>query len=250
MSESSTKGALHIVATPIGNLEDITLRALNVLKSADVILAEDTRHTRGLCTHYDIHTRLESYHIFNEHGKCAGLIKRIQNGENIALVTDAGMPCVSDPGFLLIREAVSAGIEPDILPGASAVLFAIAASALPSERFAFHGFLPVKSGRRAARLKEIAASGLTAVIFESPYRLSKLLCEIPEYFGPEANVAVIREATKIHQEVIRGTAAEIAEKHGKRSWKGECAVVIGAGASEDRTDNETSAERRIEQQEE
>ena len=233
MSEPSPKGALHIVATPIGDLEDITLRALNVLKNADVILAEDTRHTRGLCTHYDIHTRLESYHIFNEHGKCAGLIKRIRNGEDIALVTDAGMPCVSDPGFLLIREAVAAGIEPDILPGASAVLFAVAASALPSDRFSFHGFLPVKSGRRSARLKEIAESGMTAIVFESPYRLSRLLCEIPEYFGPETNIAVIREATKIHQEIIRGTAAEVAEKHGKRSWKGECAVVIGAGNPEE-----------------
>lgn len=243
MSDSSSKGALHIVATPIGNLEDITIRALNVLRSADVILAEDTRHTRGLCSHYDIHTRLESYHIFNEHGKCASLIERILKGENIALVTDAGMPCVSDPGFLLIREAVAAGIEPDILPGASAVLFAVAASGLPCDRFAFYGFLPVKSGRRSARLKEIAEKGLTAVVFESPYRLSKLLCEIPEYFGRETGVAVIREATKLHQEVIRGTAAELAEKHGGRSWKGECAVVIGANSPEE---NETFMEQQKE----
>ena len=238
MNDSPHKGALHIVATPIGNLEDITLRALRVLKEADVILAEDTRHTRGLCTHYDIHTRLESYHIFNEHGKCASLVKRILNGENIALVTDAGMPCVSDPGFLLIREAVEAGIEPDILPGASAVLFAIAASALPSDRFAFHGFLPVKSGRRSARLKEIAESGMTAVIFESPFRLSKLLCEIPEYFGSSAQVAVIREATKLHQEILRGNAAELAELYGKKKWKGECVVVVRSGDCADEEDTE------------
>lgn len=235
MSDSPHTGALHIVATPIGNLEDITVRALRVLKEADVILAEDTRHTRGLCTHYDIHTKLESYHIFNEHGKCASLVRRILAGENIALVTDAGMPCISDPGFLLIREAVAAGIEPDILPGASALLFAVAASALPSDRFAFHGFLPVKSGRRSTRLKEIADSGLTAVVFESPYRLSKLLNEIPQYFGADAPVAVIREATKLHQEILRGTAAELAEKYGKKSWKGECVVVIGSaeGTSEE-----------------
>lgn len=228
MSTSPAKGSLYIVATPIGNLEDITIRALRVLKEADVILAEDTRHTRGLCSHYEIHTKLESYHIFNEHGKCAGLIKRILNGEKIALVTDAGMPCISDPGFLLIREAVAAGIEPEILPGASALLFAIAASALPSDRFSFHGFLPVKSGRRAARMKEIAAAGMTAVVFESPYRLSKLLNEIPCFFGKNTPVAVIREATKIHQEIIRGTAGEIAAEYGKKSWKGECAVVIGS----------------------
>jgi 16S rRNA (cytidine1402-2'-O)-methyltransferase len=238
MNDSPHKGALHIVATPIGNLEDITLRALRILKEADVILAEDTRHTRGLCTHYDIHTRLESYHIFNEHGKCASLVKRILNGEDIALVTDAGMPCVSDPGFLLIREAVEAGIEPDILPGASAVLFAVAASALPSDRFAFHGFLPVKSGRRSARLKEIAESGMTAVIFESPFRLSKLLCEIPEYFGVSAQVAVIREATKLHQEILRGNAAELAELYGKKKWKGECVVVVRSGDCADEEDTE------------
>ena len=238
MNDSPHKGSLHIVATPIGNLEDITLRALRVLKEADVILAEDTRHTRGLCTHYDIRTKLESYHIFNEHGKCSGLVQRILNGENIALVTDAGMPCVSDPGFLLIREAVEAGIEPDILPGASALLFAIAASALPSDRFSFHGFLPVKSGRRAARLQEIADSAMTAVIFESPFRLSKLLCEIPQFFGPAAKVAVIREATKLHQEILRGTAAELAEQYGQKKWKGECVVVVSPGGDAELEDTE------------
>lgn len=216
------------MATPIGNLEDITLRALRVLKEADTILAEDTRRTKILCTRYNIGKRLESYHIFNEHGKADELVRRILSGEKLALVSDAGMPCIADPGFLLVREAVKAGIEPEILPGASALLFSIAASALPSDRFAFHGFLPVKAGRRAARLTEIAKTGMTAVVFESPYRLSKLLREIPGYFGPETPVAVIREATKIHQEILRGTAADLAEKHGNRSWKGECVVVIGA----------------------
>ena len=151
------------------------------------------------------------------------------------------MPCIADPGFLLVREAVEAGIEPEIVPGFSAVIFSIAASALPSDRFAFHGFLPVKSGRRAARLEEIAATKLTAVVFESPYRLSKLLNEIPQYFGPEAPVVVVREATKVHQEILRGKAAELAEKHGKRTWKGECVVIIGAASGdaqeEERTEN-------------
>ena len=226
-------GSLSIVATPIGNLEDITLRALRILKEADTILAEDTRRTRILCSHFQISTRLESYHIFNEHGKADELVRRILSGEKIALVSDAGMPCIADPGFLLIREAVRAGIEPEIIPGASALLFAVAASALPSDRFAFHGFLPVKSGRRAARLSQIAASGMTAVVFESPYRLSKLLREIPEYFGPDTPTAVIREATKIHQEILRGTAGELAEKYANRSWKGECVVVIGSRTEEE-----------------
>lgn len=229
---AATGGSLSIVGTPIGNLEDITLRALRAMKEADTILAEDTRRTRILCSRYRIATRLESYHIFNEHGRTPDLIRRIRSGEKIVLVSDAGMPCIADPGFLLVREAVEAGIEPEIIPGASALIFSIAASALPSDRFAFHGFLPVKSGRRAARLAEIAASHMTAVVFESPYRLSKLLKEIPEYFGGETRVVVVREATKVHQEILRGTAAELAETYATRSWKGECVVVIGAPESE------------------
>ena len=216
----------------VGNLEDITLRALRVLKEADTILCEDTRRTRILCSKFEISSRLESYHIFNEHGRTPELIRRVRSGEKIALVSDAGMPCIADPGFLLVREAVEAGIEPEIVPGVSAVIFSVAASALPSDRFAFHGFLPVKSGRRAARLEEIAATKLTAVVFESPYRLSKLLNEIPRYFGPEVPVVIVREATKVHQEILRGTAAELAEKHGKRTWKGECVVIIGAASGD------------------
>lgn len=226
-------GSLSIVATPIGNLEDITLRALRVLREADTILCEDTRRTRILCTKFEIGGRLESYHIFNEHGRTPELIRRICSGEKIALVSDAGMPCIADPGFLLVREAVAAGIEPEIVPGASALLFSVAASALPSDRFAFYGFLPVKQGRRAARLAEIAAMKMTAVVFESPYRLSKLLHEIPSCFGPETPVVVVREATKVHQEILRGSAARLADLYGKRTWKGECVVVIGSAAEEE-----------------
>ena len=227
-SVAESAGSLSIVATPIGNLEDITLRALRVMKEADTILAEDTRRTRILCSKFNISTHLESYHIFNEHGRTPDLIRRIKSGEKIVLVSDAGMPCIADPGFLLVRDAVEAGIEPEIIPGASALIFSIAASALPSDRFAFHGFLPVKSGRRSARLTEIAESKMTAVVFESPYRLSKLLKEIPGYFGKDTPVVVVREATKVHQEILRGTAEELEKKYGTRSWKGECVVVIGA----------------------
>ncbi len=232
-------GTLSIAATPIGNLEDITLRALRVMREADTILAEDTRRTRILCSKFNITSRLESYHIFNEHGRTPDLIRRIKAGEKIVLVSDAGMPCIADPGFLLVRDAVEAGIEPEIIPGASALIFSIAASALPSDRFAFHGFLPVKSGRRSARLAEIAASRMTAVVFESPYRLSKLLKEIPEYFGKETPVVIVREATKVHQEILRGTAAELEEKYASRSWKGECVVVIGAPEEELSPEDET-----------
>lgn len=240
-ADAEACGSLSIVATPIGNLEDITLRALRVLREADTILCEDTRRTRILCTKFEIGGRLESYHIFNEHGRTPELIRRIRGGEKIALVSDAGMPCIADPGFLLVREAVAAGIEPEIVPGASALIFSIAASSLPSDRFAFHGFLPVKQGRRAARLTEIAAMKLTAVLFESPYRLSKLLKEIPVYFGPETPVVVVREATKVHQEILRGSAQDLADRYGKRSWKGECVVVVGAPA-ETETEDENGEE--------
>ena len=183
---SSPSGKLYIVATPIGNLEDITLRALRVLKEADLILAEDTRRTAILLQHFDIKKPLESYHIFNEHARTPALIRRIQDGLTAALVSDAGTPCIADPGFMLIRAAVEAGIEPVIIPGVSALTFAISASALPSDHFTFHGFVPVKSGRRRAELERIAADKRTAVVFESPFRIAKLLAEVSEIVGPDA----------------------------------------------------------------
>ena len=219
-------GTLYLVSTPIGNLEDMTFRAVNVLRSCDVIFAEDTRRTKILLARYEISRRLESYHSFNEHGRTPELLARVKAGEKIALVTDAGTPCVADPGFLLVREAVKAGIEPQIIPGVSSLTFAVAASALPSDKFAFYGFLPVKSGRRSARIAEIAAENKSVVIFESPYRLSKLLGELCEALGSEAQVAVIREATKIHEEVLRGSLGEVTRKTANRSWKGECVVVV------------------------
>lgn len=232
MSVPRTQGSLFLVATPIGNLEDITLRALRVLREADIIYAEDTRRTRILLDTYQIKKRLESYHIFNEHGKTPEILRRIlEEGEKAVLVSDAGMPCVSDPGFLLMRSAAAAGIRPVIVPGVSALTFAVAASALPSEKFTFFGFLPVKSGRRAAALKEISACKHTSVLFESPFRIGKLLHEIHDTLGPDTPLALIREATKIHEEVLRGTAAELLRSTTGRRWKGECVLVVGKNIS-------------------
>ena len=238
--DRAASGTLYIVATPIGNLEDITLRALRVLKKADLILAEDTRRTAILLQHFDIRKPLESYHIFNEHARTPALIRRIQDGLNAALVSDAGTPCIADPGFMLVRAAVEAGIEPVIIPGVSALTFSISASALPSDHFNFHGFVPVKSGRRRAELERIAADKRTAVVFESPFRIAKLLAEVAEIIGPETPLALIREATKVHEQILRGPAAQLAEQAKNVNWKGECVLVIDARDAADRTDNAAS----------
>ena len=236
-TDRTRKGVLYIVATPIGNLEDITLRALRVLKEADLILAEDTRRTAILLQHFDIRKPLESYHIFNEHARTPALIRRIQDGLTVALVSDAGTPCIADPGFMLIRAAVEAGIEPVIIPGVSALTFAVSASALPSDHFTFHGFLPVKSGRRRAELERIAADKRTAVVFESPFRIAKLLAEVADIVGPATPVALVREATKIHEQILRGAASELAEQAKKVNWKGECVLVIDARDASARDDD-------------
>ena len=225
-ASNPVSGELFIISTPIGNLDDMTIRAIETLKSCDIILAEDTRHTRILLQHFGIQVKMASYHAFNEHGKTAEVLNRVLAGAKVGLVTDAGTPCVADPGFLLVREAVKAGIEPKIIPGVSALTFAIAASGLPSDRFAFYGFLPVKSGRRAARIDEMKNEHKSVVIFESPYRVVKLLQELCERLGGTVPCAVIREATKVHEEVLRGTLAELSELAAKRNWKGECVVVI------------------------
>lgn len=235
---SDCGGKLYLVSTPIGNLEDITLRALNVLKSVDLIAAEDTRHTRQLLTHFDIHTKLESFHAFNEHRKTAGLIEQIRNGLKVASVSDAGTPSIADPGFFLVREAVRAGIRPEVIPGVSALTFAATASALPVDKFAFLAFSPVKSGRRRKFFEEIRHEGKTVFFFESPHRIAKTLPEISEIVGPGAQVAVIREATKLHEEVIRGTAAELAALAGVRDWRGEFVIGVYAGKEADGQDIE------------
>lgn len=228
----SSCGTLSLVATPIGNLEDITLRALRTLKEADVVYAEDTRRTRILLDHFEIRKKLEAYHIFNEHGRTPELLNKVLAGQHVVLVSDAGMPCIADPGFLLMRSAVEAGIEPVIVPGVSALTFAVAASALPSDQFTFFGFLPVKSGRRGAALDSIAASERSCVIFESPFRIEKLLREIAEKLGPETKIALTREATKVHEEILRGTVADVLERTAGRVWKGECVLVVHRGQAD------------------
>jgi 16S rRNA (cytidine1402-2'-O)-methyltransferase len=237
-----------LVATPIGNLEDITLRALRVLKECDAVYAEDTRRTRILLDHFEIKKPLVSYHAFNERGRTPELLQKTLSGAKIALVTDAGMPCVADPGFLLVREAVKAGIEPEIIPGASSLTFAIAASGLPSEKFAFYGFLPVKSGRRSERLARIAAEDKSAVIFESPYRIGKLLNELAALL-PDVQAALIREATKIHEETLRGTLRQLADSAKGRVWKGECVLVVSNPSDREEGEGESfSAEASDEEQ--
>ena len=229
-------GKLYLVSTPIGNLEDITLRALNVLKSVDLVAAEDTRHTRQLLSHYDIHVKLDSCHAFNEHSKVAGLIDFVRSGGSVALVSDAGTPSIADPGFLLVRSALEAGIEPVVIPGVSALTFAATASGLPMDKFAFWGFVPVKPGKRSKFFARILSDDRTGFFFESPYRIARTLDELAA-LAPDAKIAVIREATKLHEEILRGSAAELAAL--KREWKGEFVVGVFPGGSETDSDSLT-----------
>ncbi len=231
-------GKLYLVTTPIGNLEDITLRALRVLKEVDVIAAEDTRHSRQLLSHFDIHSELVSYHAFNEHDKTDALLQRIEDGTNIALVTDAGTPSVADPGFFLVRAAQERGIAIEVVPGVSAVTFAVTASGLPVDKFAFFGFVPVKSGRKSTFFADIKAKNMTAFIFESPFRVGKTLEFIREFFGDDIQIAIIREATKVHEEVIKGTAAEVCAKCKDRNWKGEFVIGIAPQTLSDTVDED------------
>jgi len=216
---------LFIVPTPIGNLEDITLRAIRILKEVDLILAEDTRTTGNLLRHYNIQTRMSTHHLFNEHRSVPLLTERILSGENIALVSDAGTPGISDPGFLLVRECLKAGIEIECLPGATALIPALVASGLPCDCFHFEGFLPPKKGRQT-RLKILAEMPYTIVFYESPHRLIKSLGEFSVYFGAERRVSVSRELTKIYEETQRGTIAEVLEYFKSRVIKGEIVIVV------------------------
>ena len=236
MEETLESGKLYIVSTPIGNLEDITLRALRVLKEADLIAAEDTRHTRGLLTHFDIHTPMRSFHIHNEHAVCGELLNLVRGGSKVALVSDAGTPGISDPGFLAVREAHEAGLPVEVIPGACAAVFAAVASALPIDKFAFYGFPPVKSGRRRKFFEALAAEGKTAFFYESPHRVNSALALIAECCG-NVPVAIVREATKIHEEVIRGTAKELAERFRDKVWKGEFTIGAASGKGEEIEDD-------------
>ena len=219
-------GKLYLVPTPIGNLEDMTLRAIRILKEADVILAEDTRTSGKLLQHFEISTSMQSHHMHNEHKTVDGLVKRIESGETIALISDAGTPAISDPGFLLTRACVEKGIEVDCLPGATAFVPALVNSGFPNEKFVFEGFLPVKKGRQT-RLKVLAEETRTMVFYESPYKLLKTLGNFVEYFGAERPVSVSRELTKLYEETIRGTAEEVLKHYTEKPPKGEIVIVVG-----------------------
>jgi 16S rRNA (cytidine1402-2'-O)-methyltransferase len=218
-------GKLYIIPTPIGNLEDITLRALRIMKEVDVIIAEDTRKTGILLKHFEISKPLMSFHKFNEHRTVYSVVGRIQNGETMALVSDAGTPSISDPGFLLVREAIAGGILVDCLPGATALIPALVNSGLPSDKFCFEGFLPQKKGRQK-RLKELADEERTMVFYESPFRLDKALAQFAEYFGAERRATVSREISKIHEETIRGTLQQLIEHFSKKETKGEIVICV------------------------
>lgn len=218
-------GKLFIVPTPIGNLEDISLRAIRVLKEVDVILAEDTRTSARLTQQYEIDTPLQSHHMHNEHKTVPGLVKRLENGENMALISDAGTPSISDPGFLLVRACLQKNIEVECLPGATAFVPALVVSGLPSERFAFEGFLPPKKGRQT-RLKELAEESKTIILYESPHKLLKTLSHLEEYLGPDREISVSRELTKMHEETVRGSISEVKLHFEKKEPRGEFVLVI------------------------
>ncbi|RMD73703.1 MAG: 16S rRNA (cytidine(1402)-2'-O)-methyltransferase [Bacteroidetes bacterium] len=217
---------LYLVPTPVGNLEDISLRALRLLKEVDLILAEDTRTTRKLLAHYDIHTPLKAYHAHNEHRLTETLVSQMAAGSTFALVSDAGTPGISDPGFLLVRACVAAGVPVSALPGPTAFVPALVASGLPCDRFFFEGFLPHKKGRQT-RLQWLAELPHTFVLYESPHRLQKCLAQLAEHCGPERAACVARELSKVHEEYVRGTLAELIDWFEAHPPRGEIVIVVG-----------------------
>ena len=245
-------GRLYIVPTPVGNLEDMTYRAVRILKEADLILAEDTRTSSVLLHHYDISGKLQSHHKFNEHQTVDIIKEKILGGLNVALISDAGTPGISDPGFLLVRTCAAEGIDVQTLPGPTACIPAIVSSGLPCDRFCFEGFLPVKKGRQTL-LKTLATEPRTMVFYESPYRLAKTLEQFLEYFGTERECSVAREISKVHEEHRRGTLAEVSAWYKSNEPKGEIVIVV-AGAPDtkshhsqkegrDRREDENTGER-------
>ena len=218
-------GILYIVPTPVGNLDDMTFRAVQVLKDADLILAEDTRTSSVLLHRYDIHGKLQSHHKFNEHGTTAGIVERLKAGQTVALVSDAGTPGISDPGFYLAREAANAGVEVVCLPGATACIPAIVASGLPCDRFCFEGFLPQKKGRQTL-LESLREETRTMIFYESPYRVLKTLQQFAEVFGEDRQVSVAREISKLHEQHVRGTLAEAIAHFTENSPRGEFVIVV------------------------
>lgn len=218
-------GILYIVPTPVGNMEDMTFRAVRILKEVDLVLAEDTRTSGILLKHYEIKNALMSHHKFNEHGTSAGIVNRLLEGENVALISDAGTPGISDPGFFLVREAVRAGIEVQCLPGATAFVPALVSSGLPCDRFAFEGFLPQKKGRQT-KLQSLKDEERTMIFYESPFRLVKTLLQFAEVYGGDRQVSVCREISKVHEESVRGSLTEVIAHFQEKEPKGEIVIVL------------------------
>ena len=216
---------LYLVPTPIGNLEDITFRAIKILKEADLILVEDTRRSLKLLQHYGIKKPMKSYHSFNEHNKLSLFISELKKGNSLVLITDAGTPSISDPGFLLVRESLKNEIEIECLPGATALIPALVQSGFPSDRFVFEGFLPIKKGRKK-RIKELAEDLRTIILYESPHRLVKLLIDLSDSFGSNRSISISREMTKLYQETYRGSIIDAIKYFEKTSVKGEFVICL------------------------
>ncbi len=225
-------GTLYIIPTPVGNMEDMTLRAIRILKEADLVLAEDTRTSGILLKHFDIQNHLMSHHKFNEHGTTAGIVERLKAGQTIALISDAGTPGISDPGFLLAREAAREGITVQTLPGATACIPAIVSSGLPCDKFCFEGFLPQKKGRQT-HLDSLKDEPRTMVFYESPYRLLKTLQQFAEHFGSDRQVSVAREISKVHEEHVRGTLEEVIRHFTETAPRGEIVIVLAGKNNKD-----------------
>ncbi|MBR1627491.1 MAG: 16S rRNA (cytidine(1402)-2'-O)-methyltransferase [Bacteroidales bacterium] len=230
---------LFLVPTPVGNLEDFTFRAVRTLKEVSLILCEDTRTSLPLLNHYDIHTPLQSHHLFNEHETVSSVISRLKSGENIALITDAGTPAISDPGFLLVRECVKENIDVECLPGATAFVPALVDSGFSCERFCFEGFLPHKKGRQS-RLNELKEEKRTIIFYESPFRVGKLLSELQETFGDERKVCVCREISKKFEQHLHGTLKDMAMQYKDKEFKGEIVVILSAADKTEKLIKETT----------
>ncbi len=229
-------GILYLVPTPVGNLEDITYRALRILREADLILAEDTRTSGNLLRHFEIRNAMISYHKFNEHQTVSGIVERLKRGENIAVISDAGTPGISDPGFLVARAAVQAGIQVIALPGPTAFVPALVSSGLPCDRFAFEGFLPPKKGRQT-RLEALQEETRTMIFYESPHRVVKTLAQFIEFYGAERQVAVCREISKVHEECVRGTLEEVLGHFQEVEPRGEFVIILSGAEVEKKKKN-------------
>lgn len=216
---------LFVVPTPVGNLEDMTFRAIRVLKEVNFILAEDTRTTGFLLKHFEINNKMQSHHKFNEHKSVEQIVARIKGGETVALVSDAGTPAISDPGFLIVRECVKEGVEVECLPGATAFVPALVMSGLPNDRFCFEGFLPPKKGR-VTKMKELALEPRTSIIYESPYRIVKTLSQLAEHMGLDRQASVSREISKLHAQTVRGTLEELISHFTLNDPKGEFVIIL------------------------